>query len=167
MKSLRRLGGFATAAAFAAAMALPSLALAQNVQAPLVPSLHAYDAVHVVPNGNPGPANVYANAGQIGAMDSYQIIVPVTGFSFTPASNITLLILNPAGTLATGTLTMPATPSDGGRFCVMSTQTQTALTVSANTGQSLVGTAVTALVANAPPKCWRYVAPLGDWFALQ
>lgn len=125
------------------------------------------DAMQVIPGGTPQRANTYVAPGQVGAMDNYVVAVPLTAFTITPANTTTWEILNPAGTLATGTLTMPAQPSDGGRFCISSTQTQTALTVTANTGQTLKGTAVTALVANAPPSCWRWVAALSDWFALQ
>ena len=175
MKSFRLGGAVVTAVAAAALVAaglwswgqIAPRSFAQNVSAPLVPFVHLLDAVQVIPNGNPGPANVYATAGQVGAMDTYVVDVLTTGFSLTPSASGTLLILNPAGTLGTGTITMPANPSDGGRFCVMSTQTQTALTMTANTGQTLVGTAVTALTANAPPKCWRFIGQLADWFALQ
>ena len=38
--------------------------------------------------------------------------VPTTGFTITLGNNDCNLILEPAGTLATGTVTMPATPSD-------------------------------------------------------
>jgi hypothetical protein len=47
--------------------------------------------------------------------------------------------MNPAGTLATGTITMPAAPADGMTISFSSTQAITALTVAGNTGQSIVG----------------------------
>lgn len=72
--------------------------------------------------------------------------VPLTGFSITPVASKTLL--NPAGTLATGTITMPASPDDGTVVGVSTTQTVTSLTVSANTGQS-INNAVTTLTAGS------------------
>ena len=70
----------------------------------------------------------------------------LTGFNITMTS--ARLVLNPSGTLATGTVTLPLNPPDGCVAEISSTQTQTALTLSANTGDSIVG-AVTALTANA------------------
>ena len=63
--------------------------------------------------------------------------VQTTGFSYTLVSQAT--VLTPAGTLATGTITMPTTASGITRVRVTSTQTVTALTVSANSGQYVSG----------------------------
>lgn len=87
--------------------------------------------------------------GTNGVLQSYDYQVLTTGFSYTFAAGTTTLIANPAGTLATGTVTMPAAPGDGMVVTIESTQQITALTVAANTGQSLVG-APTQLVPNQP-----------------
>jgi hypothetical protein len=79
--------------------------------------------------------------------------VPLTGFTITMLT--AKLALNPAGTLATGTVNLPLNPPDGCLAEISSTQTQTALTVAANTGDLIVGAAVTALVANTRV-AWRY-----------
>lgn len=75
----------------------------------------------------------------------FRLEVPLTGFSITLDQNSTLVI-NPAGTLATGTVTLPTNPVDGQIFEIISTQTQTALTVTAGTGDTIAN-APTALVA--------------------
>lgn len=62
--------------------------------------------------------------------------VPTTGFSITVAAGNT--VLNPAGTLATGTITMPAAPVANQEVKVSSTKAITALSVLANAGQSIV-----------------------------
>lgn len=77
------------------------------------------------------------------ADQSYSLQVPTTGFSITIANNISTLILKPAGTLATGTITMPATPIDGQNVRFTSSQIITSLTVSPNSGQSIVGAPTT------------------------
>lgn len=77
----------------------------------------------------------------------YQKVVPLTAFTLTFGDNQSIMALNPAGTLATGTITLPANPVDGQRALIFSSQTQTALTLNANTGQS-INNAVTALTAN-------------------
>lgn len=89
--------------------------------------------------------------------------VPLTGFNITPIAGKTLL--NPAGTLATGTITMPSSAFDGVMVKVSTTQTITSLTVSAATGQS-INNAVTTLTAGgrlayiyrAADKTW-YIDP--------
>lgn len=86
--------------------------------------------------------------GTNGVLQSYDYQVMTTGFSYTFAAGITNLIMNPAGTLATGTITMPASPADGMTITFSSTQTITALTVNGNSGQTVVG-APTTLTAGA------------------
>jgi hypothetical protein len=84
-------------------------------------------------------------SGTNGLLQSYDYQTPTTGFSYTFAAGTQVLIMNPAVTLATGTITMPASPSDGMTICFSSSQIITALTVNANTGQSIVSP-VTSLI---------------------
>lgn len=91
--------------------------------------------------------------------EPFQYEVPLTGFSIALISS--LLHLNPAGTLATGTVTLPLNPLDGQKFAIISTQTQTALTITANTGDTVANTA-TALVA-LTPIVWRYHLATRTW----
>ena len=81
--------------------------------------------------------------GTNGVLQSYDFQVLTTGFSYTFAAGTQTLIANPAGTLATGTITMPAAPVDGMVITIESTQQITALTVAANTGQTLVNGTLT------------------------
>lgn len=76
----------------------------------------------------------------------FDFYVPLTAFTITMQTGI--LVLNPAGTLATGTVNLPLNPPDGCLAEISSTQTQTAITVAANTSDLIAGAAVTALVAN-------------------
>jgi hypothetical protein len=85
--------------------------------------------------------------GTNGLLQQYAYLVPTTGFAYTFPAGTTVLVMNPAGTLATGAITMPADPADGMTITFSSTKTITALTVNANTGQSIVG-APTVLPAN-------------------
>ncbi len=78
---------------------------------------------------------------------SKSLQTPVAGFSITIADNIGLLILTPAGTLGTGTITTPANPIDQQTLTITSTQTISVLTVSPNAGQSVSGNPAT-LAAN-------------------
>lgn len=78
-------------------------------------------------------------------------VTPLTGATVTASALLAneTIYITPAGTLATLTVSWPsnANSSIGQRFAFFSTQTITALTVS-SPSQTLVGTALTAMVAN-------------------
>jgi hypothetical protein len=84
--------------------------------------------------------------GTNGVLQAYDYQTPTTGFSYTFPAGVQTLLMVPAGTLATGTVTMPAAPSDGMMVTLSSTQQITALTLQGNTGQT-VSSAVTLLPA--------------------
>lgn len=87
--------------------------------------------------------------GNFGVLQSYDFQALTTGFSYTFASGTTTLLANPAGTLATGTITMPGSPADGMVITFMSTQEITALTIAGGAGQSIGGSQSTQLPANS------------------
>lgn len=87
--------------------------------------------------------------GNNGVLQSYDFQVLTTGFSYTFASGITTLIAAPAGTLATGTITMPGSPADGMVVTITTTQEITALTIAGGAGQSIGGTQVALMAANS------------------
>lgn len=95
-----------------------------------------------------------------------QVQVPLTGFTINAPDDCSTLVINPAGTLATGTLRLPVNPREGTEFEFGSTQTQTALTVSVGSGttHTIVGPAVTALTAGVAVK-WRFAATV--WYRTQ
>lgn len=72
---------------------------------------------------------------------------PLTGASITIGANVEYLVLEPAGTIATLTVTFPASPGDYQTVTISTTQTVTALTLSGNTGKTIAN-AVTTLAAN-------------------
>ena len=93
--------------------------------------------------------------GTNGVLQAYDYQVLTTGFSYTFAAGVQLLLAVPAGTLATGTVTMPASPVDGMNITITSTQQITALTVNANTGQSIVGGATTLAAGGSQTFVYR------------
>ena len=86
--------------------------------------------------------------GTNGLIQSYDYQTPATGFSYTFAAGNQMLIMKPAATLATGTIITPASPVDGMTIKFTTTQTITALTLTANTGQTVLG-GPTTLPANS------------------
>ena len=101
--------------------------------------------------------------GTNGLIQAYDYQVLTTAFSYTFAAGTQVLVINPAGTLATGTITMPAAPSDGMTITVESTQQVTALTMSGN-GGTIVG-AATQLIPNQPLS-WVYRLTGTTWYPL-
>lgn len=76
--------------------------------------------------------------------------VPVTSFTLTLTPLQSAISLNPAGTLAAGTIVMPATTVDGKVVTIFSTAIVTALTLSTTNSATFAPAAVTALAANVP-----------------
>lgn len=89
---------------------------------------------------------VYGVQGAL-ADDGYNYSQPAAGFNLTVGDAEGHVILDPAAGLANGTITTPANPANGQMFDVRTTQTITALTVAANTGQNLGNGAPATLVA--------------------
>ena len=102
-------------------------------------------------------------SGTNGLLQAYDRQVLTTAFSYTFAAGTQVLIIEPAGTLATGTITMPAAPADGMTITVESTQQVTALTMSGN-GGTVVGPAV-QLIPNQPLS-WVYRTSNTSWYPL-
>ena len=98
---------------------------------------------------------------------SYQ--TPTTGFSITIGADVTTLILDPAGTLATGTIIMPAAPRNGRIINLSSSQTITALTVSPNTGQSIKNAPTSLTVSTTSGQGYQYIyrAANTTWYRLK
>ena len=100
--------------------------------------------------------------GTNGVLQAYDYQVLTTGFSYTFAAGTQVLVAVPAGTLATGTVTMPSAPADGMVITIQSSQQITALTLNGNTGQSIVGNAV-QISPNAPLS-WVYRLTNTTWY---
>lgn len=113
------------------------------------------------------PGNIISLSGVCDQAYSKQ--VPTTGFSITIAAGLQTLILDPAGTLATGTITLPAKPADGQQIRITSTQMITALTVAANAGQSIKNAPTTfnTSLTGAQGYEYMYVIANTTWYRLQ
>jgi hypothetical protein len=143
-----------------------SAALAQSITPPQVPSIGQTDLVQIITTGIPSAQSQYITAPAVAGVDLYSYQIPLTAFAITVPAHTALMYLNPAGTLATGAFTMEATPSDGQHLCFEDTQIQTAVTISAATGQTMLTSiglgAVTAFAANTR-YCYFYNRPLAGW----
>ena len=81
--------------------------------------------------------------------DFYGGATLVTGSTITMQTN--QLVVNPTGTLAALTVNLPLNPTDGTCAEITTTQTLTALTVNANTGDVIVNGNLTAISTGLTP----------------
>lgn len=149
--------------AFLVALLVGSNVEAQNAgQVQYTPT--GAEMVQIYPSGT--AANVYVPLASLrdGVQGSYN--VPLTGFTRVMAPEQSVLTLDPAGTLATGTVTLPATLSDGKVVTIFSSQTITALTINTSNGATFVPAVVTTLAANASVSYW-YDKALNQWHRFQ
>jgi hypothetical protein len=97
------------------------------------------------------------------------LYVPATGFNQTvptPVAQQQWMLLQPAGTLATGTITFPLNTGvpDGTEVLITSTQTITALTLAANGASNIFG-AVTTIAAGGFVR-YRFYQPTNSWYRI-
>ncbi len=96
------------------------------------------------------------------------VYTPSTGFNIavpTPVSDQQWILIQPAGTLATGTVTLPlntGTP-DGSEVLVSTTQQITSMTVSLNGAAAVYGNGLTTMSAGDFFRL-RYVLSTNSWY---
>ena len=148
----------------AGALAIAGLAVAQTNTLPQVSKLSpTVDLIQVIPRGQPSAQSQYAPASMVTNAYGYYKgpSATLTGFSYTFAPNVTYAVFNPAGTIAAGTITLAANPSDGARNCFFTLNIVSSLTVNANTGQSINNAATAATAAGT--QCYLYSASNLTW----
>ena len=97
------------------------------------------------------------------------LYVPGSGFNITiptPVSQQQWMLLQPAGTLASGTITLPLNTGvpDGTTVLITSTQEITSLTIALNGASAIFG-AVTSLAAGAATTI-RFYQPTNSWYQI-
>ena len=123
-----------------------------------------------LPNGQQ-PQTALLSTRLVGA-GATQYQIPLTGAALTVAFNETTLLLEPAGTLATLSVTLPTLASgliDGQTWRIATTQTITALTLTAGTGTT-IATGCTAITISTivPYGCeYQFRAATAKWYRIQ
>ena len=94
------------------------------------------------------------------ATPAVQYVAPTTGSTVNVATtgNIVLFI-NPAGSLLALTVTLPATPTNGDRVSIASSQVVTTLTMN---GGTIIGALTTLAVASFA--AYSYSSDASSWF---
>jgi uncharacterized membrane protein len=104
------------------------------------------ELIRALPPGSAYDAFTSISSLRDGRMWLYQ--VPLTGFTITMNVDQSAIALNPAGTLATGTIVMPPVTVDGKIVTIFSTAVVTALTLTPTNSATFAPAAATALAAN-------------------
>jgi len=100
--------------------------------------------------------------GTNGVIRNFDFQSPTTGFTYTIPAGIVGTAFTPAGTLATGTITMPANPVDGMTINISSSQIITAITHNANTGQTILNPLTTISIGGSA--AWLYRTSNNTWY---
>ncbi len=143
------------------ALAQTSPANNQPVARPLVTIVNPTDTIAVNPRGVPSAQSTFLNPAQITSQSGYAKYSPLTAFSYTFSNSQSDIVLTHSTTIAQGTVTFAAAPSDGARECIFAQNTVTTLNLAANTGQSL-NNAVTTIAA-AARVCYLYSLANTTW----
>lgn len=93
---------------------------------------------------------------------AYSLQTPLTGFSITIGAGIQSLVLNPSGTLAAGTIILPATPGDNWLVRVSTSQTISSLAVNGSGGDTVLNAPTT--ITAAAGFSYLYILSLTTWF---
>lgn len=100
-----------------------------------------------------------------------QFATPLTGASLTAAGGETTMLLDPAGTIAALTVTLPAANGliDGQKWRLASSQTVTALTLTPGAGTTIAQAPTTITVSTTAPYNYEFVyrASTTKWYRLQ
>lgn len=87
-----------------------------------------------------------------------QYVTPTTGQTVTVNADTGVLVINPAGTLATLTINMPAgvpARGDGHIITIATSQILTAVTMGAGAGNTAIGAITTLALAGFAAYCYR------------
>jgi hypothetical protein len=95
----------------------------------------------------------------------YDYAAPSTNFDLTANVNVSRVIYDPAGTLANGTLTLPAGNVEAKVVTVSSTATISAFKVNPNTGTTLVPSANVTLTAGTSVSYFFHAAE-SKWYKI-
>lgn len=139
-----------------------SYAVAQTITVPKVAIINPTDLVQVLPGGVPSSQSVYAFPKQITSQMGYQKKSPITAFSYTFGNSDSLIVLTHSTTIAQGTITFAAAPSDGAQECLFAQNTVTTLNLAAGASTQTLNNAVTTIAA-AAKVCYLYSLSNQTW----
>jgi hypothetical protein len=156
------LGALALGAVLAAV--LPLRSIAQNA-GQLIFTPTGQELIQVIPPNTAAIAYVPLAAVRDGAQYVYN--VPLTGFTIVMTAEQSVVSLNPAGTLATGTVTLPPTLYDGKIATIFSSADVTLLTVNTSNGATFAPAAPAAILTANTSRSYIYDKANNQWHRFQ
>lgn len=134
-------------------------AFAQSVY-PIQTTLRGDEKILLVDHTTGG--DVYTTVSAVRDGRGYIYQAPTTGFTIAMTVAQSAVSLNPAGTLATGTITLPPTATDGKMVSIWSSQTITALTLNTSNGATITNP-VTTISGGAAAVSYLYSLSSNAW----
>jgi hypothetical protein len=168
MRPSLNIRAFLAAGALAALLSLGSFAinrgLAQNAgNVQFTPT--GTEMIQIYPAGT--AANVFVPLASFRDGAQWLYNVPLTGFTIVMTPEQSVVSLNPAGAIATGTITFPPTLYDGKIVSIFSSQAiNTTLTLNTSNGATFVPAAPTTLLQNGALS-FIYDKALNQWHRFQ
>lgn len=144
----------------AAAFAFGAAAIAQVI--PQVQIINPNDLIQVIPRGQPSAQNRYATPNQITSQMGYKKFSPATGFQYTFSNTDSMIVLTNFTTVAAGSITFAAAPSDGAQECVYAQNQVTALQFIVGASNQTINNAATQITA-AGKICYLFSLSNNTW----
>lgn len=148
----------------AASLLLTGLVLSQTISIPQLTTTHLGDLYQVVPNGLPVVGNQYVTQSTLTNAAGYYKSVPTSGLTYSFAQGVTYAAFNPAGGINSLYVYLAASPSDGTRNCVFTTQAFAGpMTFYAGTGATVDNGTISGGIAANAGVCYIYSASNATW----
>lgn len=123
------------------------------------------ELIELTPPGSATLAYVPLSAVRDGAQYVYN--VPLTGFTLVMTAEQSVVSLNPAGTIAAGTVTLPPTLYDGKIFSIFTSAAITTLTLNTSNSATFVPAAAPATLAAGASQSFVYDKANNQWHRFQ
>lgn len=159
-----KFGALGALALLLIAAIVPQRIIAQNA-GQLIFTPTGKELIQVIPPNTAAIAYVSVAAMRDGAQYVYN--VPLTGFTLVMAEEQSVATLNPAGTLAAGTVTMPPTLYDGKVVTIFSSADVTALTLSTSNGATFVPAQAPFTLSANTSRSYVYDLANNQWHRFQ
>lgn len=165
MKLFSNLRVLIAAAVIAAIGLFGGVVVAQNANQIILTMLGS-ELIQIQSPTNSTAAITYTSVASLRDGRMWVYLAPLTGFTLVLTPLQSAVSLNPSGTIAAGTVTMPATTVDGKVASIFTSNTITALTINTTNSATFVPAVVTTLTAGSTV-AYVYDKANNQWHRIQ
>lgn len=165
MKLFSNLRVLLAAAVISAIGLFGGIVVAQNANQVILTMLGS-ELIQVQSPVNNTAAIAYTSVASLRDGRMWVYLAPLTGFTLALTPLQSAVSLNPAGTIAAGTVTLPATTVDGKVASIFTSNTITALTINTTNSATFVPAVVTTLTAGSTVS-YVYDKANNQWHRIQ